>query len=67
MLWRDGQQVAAFVSGEDELSAAWRPEESSPSPQDAAVGYLPATAFGTAAASTLIVEALMGMFGAGGP
>lgn len=65
----DGQQVAAFVSGEDELSAAWRPEESSPSPQDAAVGYLPATAFGTGAASTgtPIVEALMGMFGVGGP
>lgn len=33
------------------------------------MGYLPATAFGTGAASTgtLIVEALMGMFGACGP
>lgn len=65
VLRRNGQQVAVFVNGGDELSAAWRPESASPSAEDAAVGYLLAAAFGTGAAHTgeLVFEALLGAFG----
>lgn len=63
VLRRDGQQVALFIwTGNARSSALWRPaDEVGPRPEDAAVGYLLATAFGTGAASTrsLLVDAAL--------
>ncbi|MDJ0460564.1 hypothetical protein [Streptomyces sp. H27-C3] len=63
VLRRDGRQVALFIwTGNSESAAIWRPADGvSPRPEDAAVGYLLATAFGTGAASTrsLLLDAVM--------